>query len=148
MPFLPARGLCAATLATAALVAQATPPATLPADRAGRPDPTRANAAVPPLQHRSALQTYRRHGDQPLGDWRAANDEVTRIGGWRTYLREAHAPEAPAPTPDPAAARPGGPASGPATSPAASPAARSPSTAGDPQSHGHGHGHPHHGGRR
>lgn len=58
-----------------------------------RPDPTRVDAAVPPLTHRSALQLYRPLSDEPRRDWRAANAEVARIGGWRAYLREAHAPE-------------------------------------------------------
>lgn len=69
---------------------------------AARPDPTRTGTPVPALQHRSALQTYRRLTDTPRGDWRAANAEVARIGGWRAYLREAHRP-------DPATSAPGTP---------------------------------------
>lgn len=70
----------------------------LPSPAQGRPaDPLpevlNAQAAVPPVQHFSALARYRRAGDTAVGSWRDANDTVTRIGGWRTYTREAHAPE-------------------------------------------------------
>lgn len=43
-----------------------------------------ADTAMPmPFKH---YQSWR---DEPLADWRAANDRVGEIGGWRTYLREA-----------------------------------------------------------
>jgi hypothetical protein len=64
----------------------------MPSVAAPRPDPADHKAQVPPQQHRSALQSYRRLGDNPPRDWREANENVTRIGGWRTYLREAQAP--------------------------------------------------------
>lgn len=47
-----------------------------------------AAAGVPPVIYRSPLAGYRRIADVPLADWRGANDEVGRIGGWREYLRE------------------------------------------------------------
>lgn len=28
--------------------------------------------------------------DEPVQDWRAVNDRVGEVGGWRTYLRESH----------------------------------------------------------
>ena len=37
--------------------------------------------------------------DETVGSWREANDNVGRIGGWRTYLREAQQPDAPASAP-------------------------------------------------
>ncbi|MCB1996202.1 MAG: hypothetical protein H6933_02285 [Burkholderiaceae bacterium] len=78
---------------------------------AGRPDPTNVDADVPPLKHQSALQRYRPLGETPLKSWRAANEAVARIGGWRAYLREATAPEAtPASTATP-------PMSSPSTTP-------------------------------
>ncbi len=137
MPSRSARGLCAAVLAASALAAQASSPAA-----PERRDPTRADAPVPPLQTRSALETYRRHAEQPLGDWRAANDEVTRIGGWRTYLRQAQAPDAPpAPAPAPAGApTEAKPAATGAAAPA-NPAASAPAAGPAP-------GHRHHGGHR
>ena len=57
----------------------------------------------------------------PLGDaqrlgWKQANETVNRIGGWRTYLREAQQPD-PAPT-----APAGRAASAPAPIPAPAPA--------------------------
>lgn len=131
MPFRCLRGPRAAILffacAAAALPASAaadTPPA--------RPDPTRIEAEVPALQHRSALQQYRRLTDEPRRDWRAANAEVARIGGWRAYLREAHTPE-PA-SPAPAASPTTAPPTAPILPPAAAPAPH--------------HGHGAHGGRR
>ena len=59
----------------------------------GDMDPTHVDAAVPPLAHHSALLRYRPQSDDARLDWRAANAEVARIGGWRAYLREAQAPE-------------------------------------------------------
>lgn len=72
-------------------------PASAPASAppgAARPDPLDPRARVPSPRHRTVLS-------RPLpasaiapaepGDWRAANDEVHRIGGWRTYAREAAA---------------------------------------------------------
>jgi hypothetical protein len=61
------------------------------------PDPTQAQAEVPAALHRSAFVGYRRHADAAATAWRDANDTVTRIGGWRTYAREAAAPAASAP---------------------------------------------------
>lgn len=55
---------------------------------AAQPDPLDANAAVPAQAYRSPLQDYRAQADEPLQDWRAANDLVGRIGGWRTYSME------------------------------------------------------------
>jgi hypothetical protein len=94
---------CAATLLAAAAQAQPARPATA----AAKPDPLDARAPVPPATHLPALRAYRPAGDTPVGSWKDANDTVTRIGGWRVYLREATQPE-PA-----AAARPASaPASG------------------------------------
>ena len=85
------RGAWATTLCMAATAASF---AAVAAERPSpRPDPTQIDAAVPPLRHHSALQRYRPLTDEPRRDWRAANAEVARIGGWRAYLREAHTPE-------------------------------------------------------
>lgn len=40
-------------------------------------------AAAPPFRH------YQGWRDEPLQDWREANDRVGAVGGWRTYLRES-----------------------------------------------------------
>lgn len=49
------------------------------------------------LRFESVLSRYKPMTDQKLGSWREANDTVTRIGGWRAYLKESQAPEAIAP---------------------------------------------------
>ena len=69
-----------------------------------RPDPLDAQAALPLLRYRSALQAYRPNVAAAVGNWPAANEQVGRIGGWRAYAREAQQPDAapaPAPTVDP-----------------------------------------------
>ncbi|MBL8525752.1 MAG: hypothetical protein JNN20_18880 [Betaproteobacteria bacterium] len=53
------------------------------------PDPTDARAAVPIVQYRSPFHDYRPLGDNKPLAWKAANDEVQRIGGWRAYAKEA-----------------------------------------------------------
>ncbi len=70
-----------------------------------RADPADPGARVPAATYRSPFADYRALGDESVGNWRAANDEVGRIGGWREYARDAQAPgaagtasgEAPAP---------------------------------------------------
>ena len=71
----------------------AAPPSTPP--RAA--DPTDAQAEVPAALYKSAFAGYRRHAEAAPTAWKDANDTVTRIGGWRTYAREAAAPAASAP---------------------------------------------------
>jgi hypothetical protein len=82
-----------------------------------RADPLDAAASVPPARHESALKSYRRFEDLQLVPWRQANDTVERIGGWRSYAREAsqppaaasapQAPSAPAPRSEPPKPAPG-----------------------------------------
>jgi hypothetical protein len=82
-----------------------------------RPDPLDACARVPALGYRSSFAGFvGLRSDVPLS-WREANDAVARIGGWRTYAREAQQPEpapagaaapAPAPAPAPALTQPAG----------------------------------------
>lgn len=67
-----------------------------------RPAAWQAEAPVPAVRHESAFSTYRPHVDTPVGDWRAANEAVNRIGGWRAYGREAGAPLQPLPPVGPA----------------------------------------------
>lgn len=68
-----------------------------------RPDPADPKAATAPLVYRSALGDYRKAAaESPPTAWRAANDTVERIGGWRAYAREAAA------APAAAASAPGG----------------------------------------
>ncbi len=49
------------------------------------------------LRFESVLSRYKPMSDQKLSTWREANDTVTRIGGWRTYLKESQTPDAVAP---------------------------------------------------
>lgn len=63
--------------------------------------PAVATLPVPGLAFESALQGYPFFVDQAVMSWRDANDTVGRIGGWRSYAREAAQAEA---------ARPSGPA--------------------------------------
>jgi hypothetical protein len=71
------------------------------------PDPVSAESSTPPTQYKSPFKDYRPLGDDQRIPWKAANDEVGKIGGWHVYLREAQegnkaAPElAPATTPMP-----------------------------------------------
>ena len=88
--------LAASLLAT--LTAQAQPAA-----KAARPDPLDPKASVPALSYESSFFRYRLLGDEKPLFWRDANDNVTRIGGWRAYAREAQQP-------DPAPAAPAAPA--------------------------------------
>jgi len=77
-----------------------------------RPDPLDPKAQVPVVRYESSFAQIRRIGDDKPVPWREANDAVARIGGWRTYAREAHQP-------DPAAAQgPAAPAQPAASAPA------------------------------
>jgi hypothetical protein len=62
------------------------------ARRAGRRrdlDPPAAAGGALQAPYRSAFSGYRGFADQPVAPWRESNDTVGRIGGWRTYAREA-----------------------------------------------------------
>lgn len=79
------------------------------------PNPADEQNIVPPVIYQSPFRDYRPIGeDQPI-PWKAANDEVRRIGGWRVYAKEAQDgtasanPAAPA-TPAPVTSLPGKPA--------------------------------------
>jgi hypothetical protein len=60
-----------------------------------RPDPADPEAAVAPLVYRSAFDGYRKHADEKVDSWKAVNDNVGRVGGWRAYLKEAQQPDEP-----------------------------------------------------
>jgi hypothetical protein len=55
------------------------------------PSATQAPKRV--LNHKSSFDNYRPYSDEKAANWKAANDEVGRIGGWRAYLKEAQEPE-------------------------------------------------------
>lgn len=75
-----------------------------------------ALSSPPTLKFDSTLSRYKAMTDQKLGSWREANDTVTRIGGWRTYLKQAQEPDAKAPISAPAPVAPPVPVA-PATHP-------------------------------
>ncbi|MFM9966992.1 MAG: hypothetical protein ACKVQK_01115 [Burkholderiales bacterium] len=85
--FALARPLCAAAL----LVSLSLP--TVAEDRSpsarSRPNPAEAAAPVSPLVYQSTFSSYRGFAEQAVQDWRESNDNVGRIGGWRSYAREA-----------------------------------------------------------
>ena len=100
------RWLTPAALYAAALAAAAQ----TPLSTACKADPLDASASVPAVAYESAFSRYRCTVEDKAIPWRDANDTAARIGGWRTYAREAHQPEpaastpaAPSPKPDPQA---------------------------------------------
>lgn len=54
------------------------------------PTPTPATSSTP---YPSAFERYKPYTDDPIGNWKAANDTTARIGGWREYARQAQQPE-------------------------------------------------------
>jgi hypothetical protein len=81
----PCRWLLPAAVALAVSAAQAqTPPRP-----AALPDPLDAAATVPAFRYQSTLSNYQRLDEVKPLPWRAANENVGRIGGWRAYAREA-----------------------------------------------------------
>lgn len=41
----------------------------------------------------SVFDGYKTYTDEPLGNWKAANDNVAHIGGWREYAKQAQQPD-------------------------------------------------------
>ena len=58
------------------------------------PTPSNAASKADAMPVRSAFDGYRAHSDEPVSNWRAANDNVARIGGWREYARQAQSDQA------------------------------------------------------
>ena len=69
-----------------------------------------ADQPAPP-PYRSALEGYQPYTDEKIVNWKEANDNTGRIGGWREYAKEASEPQTreAALKPDPAAAPAGRP---------------------------------------
>jgi hypothetical protein len=51
-----------------------------------------AGATIPALDYRSPFTAYQADKPQEPQSWRAVNDRVGAIGGWRVYAREAQPP--------------------------------------------------------
>jgi hypothetical protein len=61
-----------------------------PAANAAAPRPDDSQASVPALVYQSPFARYRPLSEGAVGPWRAVNDEVGRIGGWKVYAREIY----------------------------------------------------------
>ena len=72
-----------------------------------QPDPLDPRAPVPAIRYHSSFSDSPVLEAAPVGSWRDANENVNRIGGWRTYAREAQVPTQPT-----VPARPSQPAAG------------------------------------
>ena len=66
--------------------------------------------SLPLPAYRSALEGYQPYTDKKVGNWKEANDNVGRIGGWREYAKEASRSQTPEgadkPVPDAAPTQP------------------------------------------
>ena len=51
-----------------------------------------AHAQAPALPA-SAFDSYKPYTDEPVANWKQANDTTARIGGWREYAKQAQAKE-------------------------------------------------------
>jgi hypothetical protein len=61
-----------------------------------RPDPADPKAPVPSIEYRSAFTDYRPYSEPELAPWRAANEEVGRVGGHLGIVRGQGKAEKPA----------------------------------------------------
>lgn len=62
--------------------------------------PAAAATALPLGTFQSAFKGYQPYAEEKITNWRAANDTVERIGGWREYAKQAQQPaDVPANTP-------------------------------------------------
>lgn len=105
-------------------------PLLLAATAAGPAGAQSAPASASPAPYRSAFEGYQAFGEQPVAPWKASNDTVGRIGGWRAYAQEASGGPQPSGAGQPA----------PAAAPEARPAPAKPAAA-HGASHGHGQHH-------
>jgi hypothetical protein len=50
-------------------------------------------AAQTTISYASPIADYQPYVDEKIVSWKAANDQVGQIGGWRAYAKEAQRPE-------------------------------------------------------
>ena len=82
-----------------ASASHAQPGPTAPAAASQASFPAPATPAAKSGAGASAFDGYKPYTDEPPGNWKAANDNVARIGGWREYAKQAQLPDdTPAPT--------------------------------------------------
>lgn len=56
--------------------------------------PSSASASAQPIMVKpSVFDGYKPYTDEPVANWKAANDSVAQIGGWREYARQAQQPD-------------------------------------------------------
>lgn len=60
-------------------------------------DPADPGARVRPLIHRSTLAGRPVPDTPEVADWRATNERVRAVGGWKAYLKQVQTPAEPAP---------------------------------------------------
>ncbi len=56
--------------------------------------PNNITSVTSSFQYYSVFTQYHVFTEQPVLSWREANDDVGKIGGWRSYAKEASQPEA------------------------------------------------------
>jgi hypothetical protein len=56
-------------------------------------DPANPGVRVRPLTHRSTLAGRPAPDTPEVADWRATNERVRAVGGWKAYLKQVQAPE-------------------------------------------------------
>ncbi|MEO8389053.1 MAG: hypothetical protein ABI893_00340 [Polaromonas sp.] len=56
--------------------------------------PAAGAQASPPPVFRSVMEGYKPYTEEATVNWKEANDTTARIGGWRTYAKEARQPQA------------------------------------------------------
>ena len=52
-----------------------------------------ASVAQTVVSYTSPIADYQPFVDEKVSSWRAANDKVGQIGGWRAYAKEAQQPD-------------------------------------------------------
>lgn len=82
-----------AALALPVLAKNSPLPARLSAPLSQRGDAADSKAVAPPLVYRSPLQGNCPNVEVEVESWKAINDNVGRIGGWRVYAKEARRPD-------------------------------------------------------
>ena len=74
--------------------AQPGPTTPAAASQASFPAPaTPTPASEKSVARPSAFDGYKPYTDESLGNWKAANDNVAQIGGWREYAKQAQQPD-------------------------------------------------------
>lgn len=92
-----------ATFAVPAVLAAALSASVAFAQPVPAPTPASVVNQAAPIGFSSAMEGYKPYTDDATTNWKAANDSVAQIGGWRAYAKEAAAaPEVATPVSKPA----------------------------------------------